>query len=124
MLPKVIADELVTHLSATTNSLARVVDEPADVIYVGALVIDTKAFDVTDDGIPVTLKPRDYSLLLALARGAGHTFTREGYSCLRGLLTLQSRLMIVRWMSTFDAYVSNSGALRRASRRSIALATG
>ena len=40
-------------------------------------MIDTKAHDVTDDGVPVTLKPREYALLLALARGAGHAFTRE-----------------------------------------------
>lgn len=40
-------------------------------------MIDTKAYDVTDDGVPVTLKPREYALLLALARGAGHAFTRE-----------------------------------------------
>ena len=53
-------------------------DEPqTDVVEVGALVIDTKAYDVTDDGVPVTLKPREYALLLALARGAGHAFTRE-----------------------------------------------
>ena len=68
-----------THLLAITNPLAHVVGEPADVITVGALVIDTKAYDVTDDGGPVTLKPREYSLLLALARGAGHAFTREKF---------------------------------------------
>ena len=77
MLAKAIATELVSQLSATTNSPVRVVDEPADVIYVGALVIDTKAYDVTDEGIPIILKPRENSLLLALARGAGHAFIRE-----------------------------------------------
>lgn len=77
-LAKAIAGELVTHLPAMTNPPVCVVDEPqANVIEVGALVIDTKAYDVTDDGVPVTLKPREYSLLLALARGAGHAFTRE-----------------------------------------------
>ena len=76
--PKAIAGEIVTHWAASTNPPVRVVHEPlADVVEIGALVIDTKAYDVTDDGVPVTLKPREYALLLALARGAGHAFTRE-----------------------------------------------
>ena len=75
---QIVATEVVTQLGAMTNPRVCVVDEPlADVITVGALVIDTKAYDVTDDGLPVNLKPREYSLLLALARGAGHAFTRE-----------------------------------------------
>ena len=77
-LAKAIASEIVTYWAASTNPPLRVVDEPlANVIEIGALVIDTKAYDVTDDGVFVTLKPREYALLLALARGAGHAFTRE-----------------------------------------------
>ncbi|GAC1417905.1 MAG: hypothetical protein NVSMB64_27670 [Candidatus Velthaea sp.] len=77
-IAKLIADAIVTHWAASTNPPIRVVDEPlADVIEVGGLVIDTKAYDVTDDGVPIHLKPREYALLLALARGAGHAFTRE-----------------------------------------------
>ena len=76
--PKAIAGEIVTHWAASTNPPVRVVHEPlADVVEIGSLVIDTKAYDVTDDGVPVTLKPREYALLLALVRGAGHAFTRE-----------------------------------------------
>lgn len=77
-LAKAIAGEIVTHWAASTNPPVRVVYEPlADVVEIGSLVIDTKGYDVTDDGVPVTLKPREYALLLALARGAGHAFTRE-----------------------------------------------
>ena len=73
-----IASENVTHWEASTNPPVRVVHEPLDdVIEIGALVIDTKAYDVIDGGVPVTLKPREYALLLALARGAGHAFTCE-----------------------------------------------
>ena len=54
-----------------TNPPVCVVDESQGyVVEVGALVIDTKAYDVTDNGVPITLKPREYALLLALARGA------------------------------------------------------
>lgn len=77
-LAKAIAGEIVAQLTAMANPPVCIVDEPrADVITVGALVIDTKAYYVTDDGVTVTLKPREYSLLLALARGAGPAFTRE-----------------------------------------------
>ena len=73
-----IASENVTHWAASTNPPVRIVHEPlADVIEIGALVIDTKAYDVTDGGVPVTLKRREYALLLALVRGAGLAFTRE-----------------------------------------------
>ena len=123
-LAKAIEGEIVTHWAASTNPPVRVVHEPlADVVEIGALVIDTKAHDVTDDGVPVMLKPREYALLLALARGAGHAFTREKLLELAWPLDAAIKPTIVRWTSTFDAYVSNSETRRRASRRSIAWAT-
>ena len=77
-LAKAIASEIVTHWAASTNPPVCVVHEPlADVIEIGALVIDTKAYDVTDDGVPVTLKPREYALLLALARSRTRVHARE-----------------------------------------------
>ncbi len=70
-LAKAIAGEIVTHLATMTNPPVCVVEEPqADVIAIGALVIDTKAYDVTDDGVAVILKPREYSLLTRRALGS------------------------------------------------------
>ncbi len=77
-LAKAIASEVVAQFAALNDPPICVeLDTQADVITVGALVIDTKGYEVTDDGVPIALKPREYALLVALARGAGRGFTRE-----------------------------------------------
>lgn len=46
-------------------------------IEIEDLIIDTHAQTVERDGIPIKLTPREYSLLVALARNEGRILTRE-----------------------------------------------
>lgn len=46
-------------------------------IEIDDLTIDTNAKTVERDGIPIRLTPREYSLLVALARNEGRILTRE-----------------------------------------------
>ena len=80
ILAKAIAREVVREL--TEQSSAPIVAEaPAGpavpVITVGPVIIDTLRHETRVDGEPLDLKGREFSLLLALARGAGRVFTRS-----------------------------------------------
>jgi DNA-binding response OmpR family regulator len=79
------ADDYVTKPFGLAELLARVrallrrhapADEAATVYRVGAIVLDTATRRVTRRGRDLALRPKEYELLLALARRAGGVATR------------------------------------------------
>jgi DNA-binding response OmpR family regulator len=80
------ADDYVTkpfsvrELVARVNAVLRRVEERgervASAIEVGALRIDTERHEVTREGVPVELTPREFDLLAWFARHPGRVYTR------------------------------------------------
>src|SRR5581483_805980 len=70
--------ELMARIRALLRRSAARVPEAADApITAGAIVLDPRGRTVRRDGAEVALKPREFDLLLFLARNAGQVFTRE-----------------------------------------------
>ena len=58
--------------------LRRAQSEPAsEVIERGGLIIDPRTHEATLEGKPMTLSPKEFALLLFLAKHSGQVFTRE-----------------------------------------------
>ncbi|MEZ5210070.1 MULTISPECIES: MtrAB system response regulator MtrA [unclassified Gordonia (in: high G+C Gram-positive bacteria)] len=66
--------ELVARIRAR---LRRQGDEPAELLAIGPVEIDVPAHKVTRDGIPISLTPLEFDLLVALARKPRQVFTRD-----------------------------------------------
>ncbi|GAA3953354.1 MtrAB system response regulator MtrA [Gordonia caeni] len=66
--------ELVARIRAR---LRRTDDEPAELLSIGPVEIDVPAHKVTRDGVPISLTPLEFDLLVALARKPRQVFTRE-----------------------------------------------
>jgi len=66
--------ELVARIRAR---LRRTDAEPAESLAVGEVSIDVPAHQVTRDGLPISLTPLEFDLLVALARKPRQVFTRE-----------------------------------------------
>ncbi|AVM01463.1 DNA-binding response regulator [Gordonia iterans] len=66
--------ELVARIRAR---LRRQGDEPAELLSIGPVEIDVPAHKVTRDGIPISLTPLEFDLLVALARKPRQVFTRD-----------------------------------------------
>ncbi len=79
------ADDYVTKPFSTAVLLARIranlrtasLHDPEAAIEVGRMRVEPAAYLVHVDGRPVELRPREFELLLALAREAGRVITRE-----------------------------------------------
>ena len=76
-LAKAIAREVVHELQATMT-VASCLDERAErtVFEVGPLTINTQRHETTVDGNLIDLQPREFALIAALARNAGHVLSR------------------------------------------------
>jgi DNA-binding response OmpR family regulator len=74
MVKPVDLDELAARLRALERRRA---GEGAPVIELGAVRIDPAARRVTRDAAEVELTPREFALLMALARRPGHTLSTE-----------------------------------------------
>jgi DNA-binding response OmpR family regulator len=68
--------ELLARVRALLRRHAAVEDAPATIYRLGGLVLDTSARRVTRRGREVSLRPKEYELLLALARRAGGVASR------------------------------------------------
>ncbi|MFC0314015.1 MtrAB system response regulator MtrA [Gordonia phosphorivorans] len=66
--------ELVARIRAR---LRRTGEEPAEVLSIGPVEIDVPAHKVTRDGVPISLTPLEFDLLVALARKPRQVFTRD-----------------------------------------------
>lgn len=66
--------ELVARIRAR---LRRTGDEPAEQLSIGPVEIDVPAHKVTRDGVPISLTPLEFDLLVALARKPRQVFTRD-----------------------------------------------
>ena len=66
--------ELVARIRAR---LRRTDDEPAELLSIGPVEIDVPAHKVTRDGVPISLTPLEFDLLVALARKPRQVFTRD-----------------------------------------------
>ena len=66
--------ELVARVRAR---LRRTDDEPAELLSIGPVEIDVPAHKVTRDGVPISLTPLEFDLLVALARKPRQVFTRD-----------------------------------------------
>ncbi|RUP39107.1 MtrAB system response regulator MtrA [Gordonia sp. (in: high G+C Gram-positive bacteria)] len=66
--------ELVARIRAR---LRRTDDEPAEMLSIGPVEIDVPAHKVTRDGVPISLTPLEFDLLVALARKPRQVFTRD-----------------------------------------------
>jgi DNA-binding response OmpR family regulator len=79
------ADDYVTKPFATSVLLARIranlrmasLNDPETPVDVGRLRVEPAAYLARIDGQPVDFRPREFELLLALARNAGRVVTRE-----------------------------------------------
>ncbi|MBM7366173.1 two-component system response regulator MtrA [Gordonia hydrophobica] len=66
--------ELVARIRAR---LRRNEDDPAELLAIGPVEIDVPAHKVTRDGVPISLTPLEFDLLVALARKPRQVFTRD-----------------------------------------------
>ncbi|MFT3661377.1 MAG: MtrAB system response regulator MtrA [Gordonia sp. (in: high G+C Gram-positive bacteria)] len=66
--------ELVARIRAR---LRRQGDEPAELLAIGPVEIDVPAHKVSRDGVPISLTPLEFDLLVALARKPRQVFTRD-----------------------------------------------
>ena len=66
--------ELVARIRAR---LRRTGEEPAEVLSIGPVEIDVPAHKVPRDGVPISLTPLEFDLLVALARKPRQVFTRD-----------------------------------------------
>jgi len=71
--------ELIARIHAVTRRTAgaAVPADGPDVTEVGALRIDRTGYEVTVDGVPVTLTRKEFHMLLVLARRPGVVYRRE-----------------------------------------------
>jgi len=70
--------ELIARVRAALRRSAPVADVTAQAqIEQGGLHIDTAKHRVTRDGQEITLRPKEFDLLVALARSPGQVFSRE-----------------------------------------------
>ena len=69
------AAQLTARIRAVLRRMGKTDEDP--VISVGALVIDTRSYEVTVDGRPVDLARKEFELLLALARRAGEVVSHR-----------------------------------------------
>jgi DNA-binding response OmpR family regulator len=78
MIKPVSIRELLARVRAGIRRATRTADPPVERIPLGpALLIDPAARRLLCDGRDVALKPREFDLLLFLARNPRHVFTRE-----------------------------------------------
>jgi two-component system response regulator MtrA len=66
--------ELIARIRAR---LRRTEAEPAEMLAIGDVSIDVPAHQVTRGGVPISLTPLEFDLLVALARKPRQVFTRE-----------------------------------------------
>lgn len=66
--------ELTARLRAIGRRAGSIADD--QVLVVGDLVMDLRAHEVTREGRPIELAPREYTLLEYLMRNQGHALTR------------------------------------------------
>ncbi|MGK2852990.1 MAG: winged helix-turn-helix domain-containing protein, partial [Microbacteriaceae bacterium] len=66
--------ELVARVRAR---LRRTEDEPAELLSIGPVEIDVPAHKVMREGVPISLTPLEFDLLVALARKPRQVFTRD-----------------------------------------------
>jgi two-component system response regulator MtrA len=66
--------ELVARIRAR---MRRTDAEPAEMLAIGEVNIDVPAHQVTRDGVPISLTPLEFDLLVALARKPRQVFTRD-----------------------------------------------
>ena len=69
------AGPLSARIRAVLRRTGRTDEDP--VITIGGLVIDTRSYEVTVDGLPVELARKEFELLLALARRTGEVVTKR-----------------------------------------------
>ncbi len=69
--------ELYARLRAHTRRLRTVPDQLSDVIAIGDLSVDTAARRVHIRGHEIDLRPKEFDLLVLLARNAGRVVTRN-----------------------------------------------
>lgn len=69
--------EVVARVKAILRRVGRAVDAAPELIEWGRLAIDESAREVRVDGRRVHLKPREFALLLELARNCGKALSRE-----------------------------------------------
>jgi DNA-binding response OmpR family regulator len=71
--------ELVARIRAVLRRVAQPESALGDTepVVVGTLVVDRRRHEVTFDGAPVALTPKEYDLLVCLALDAGAVKTRE-----------------------------------------------
>lgn len=69
--------ELVARVKAILRRNGRTQDPEGTVLRFGRMEIDERARELRIDGIDAKLKPREFALLLELARNPGVAFTRE-----------------------------------------------
>jgi len=75
-LAKAIAREVVLELNLLANP--PVAMQPKRTIFeVGPITVDVERHEVTVEEKLVAYKPREFALIEALARNAGHVLTRE-----------------------------------------------
>ncbi|MBX3111930.1 MAG: response regulator transcription factor [Fimbriimonadaceae bacterium] len=69
----------LAELSARVRSVLRRVgaESPSQTVEAGGLKIDPQTHTAWLDGVPLTLKPREFALLHFLVRNAGQVFSRE-----------------------------------------------
>jgi DNA-binding response OmpR family regulator len=69
--------ELVVRVKAIQRRAQATAEQPSGVLAFGALRIDPERREVRVGGEVVELRPKEFDLLLALARHPGQVFTRE-----------------------------------------------
>ncbi len=67
--------ELVARVKARLRPAPN--DSAAQSVVVGDITIDARAHTATRDGVPLSLTPLEFSLLVTLASNPGRVFTRE-----------------------------------------------
>ena len=94
--------ELMARVRALLRRSGQQAPEEATRIIVGAIEIDLRGRSVTRDAREVALKPKEYDLLVYLARNAGQVFTRDqllekvwGYDFFGGSRTVDVH---IRWL--------------------------
>jgi len=65
------------ELIARVKALLRRVGGNEDAVSVGALRVSKTAYEVTFEGQPIAMPPRELELLYFLCKNPGHTFSRE-----------------------------------------------
>jgi len=75
-LAKAIAWEVVHQLTQLANPTV-IVQPTRDVFEVGPIKIDVDRHEATIEGHVLDFTPREFAVLAALARNAGHVLTRE-----------------------------------------------